>query len=430
MEIRPLDFLDETMYWGRSGKQATVLEMQCVLTQKTDPEALKDALLNALKVHTNFRIRPVLVNRRFHAKIDDVTKPPVYREDGRSRCLGTEETEGLMLYLTYGNFDFTLHIFHGIADFKSFKAFLHTLLKFYCTALGAAEIACPRPDSMDGFPCYEEILKKGAPGKPVDRIKPEELDVFHLPEKCFDDNSTKQRLLEIDLPLKPFLAFARANNSSVVPALNSVIGHAIRQSYDVKEKDIVCYVPIDLRPVFHFESGGNGVTNFVLQYSEETDQCSTGERAMRLRTQMETQIRKENLYVSVAELKGTFDRVFANELPVERVSGAIVMNGRKKDAARYTYGISYGGNINFEAKIDPYIASVTASAGSYSYPLWIIACEYNRIIRMRLVQSFDSDQLAKNIYREFAELIPGTDFKDLGYHVFGQFPLENVMGIR
>lgn len=31
MKIGELSFLDELMYWGRSGKQATVLEMNCVL---------------------------------------------------------------------------------------------------------------------------------------------------------------------------------------------------------------------------------------------------------------------------------------------------------------------------------------------------------------------------------------------------------------
>lgn len=426
MQIRPLGFLDESLYWGRSGKQATVLEMRCVLAKELDAEVLKDALLGALRVHTNFRTRPLLIKRRFHAMTDAVKHAPLIKEDGRPRRLGTAETEGLMLYVSYGKSEFTLHVFHGIADLRSVYAFLHTLMRFYCHGLGVTKIVLPDEDSIDTFSCYEEILKHGAPGKPGGMINPETLNVFHLPEKGFGDKTTKQRLFEIDLPLKPFLEFARANKSSVVPSLNAVIGRAIRQSYEVGEKDIVCYIPIDLRPVFHFKSGGNGTTNFVLRYSEKMDQYEAGDRAIHLRTDMNTQIRPENLYASVASLREKFDKVYSNPLPIGLLSRIVVRKGRQMDVDSYTYGISYVGNVNFEENIDPYVTSVTACAGSYSYPLWIIACEYNGIIRMKLIQSYDSDMLAKNIYLGLSELIPGTGFTDLGYHDFDEFPLKAV----
>ena len=106
-----------------------------------------------------------------------------------------------------------------------------------------------------------------------------------------------------DIPLDQMLAFTRKNESSVIPAWNAVIGKAIRKTYDVGQKDIVCYVPIDLRPIFHFETGRKG------------------------------------------------------------------------------------------------------------------------IIRMKFVQSYESDVLTKRIYEEFSALIPETAFKDLGYHEFDEYPV-------
>ena len=67
--------------------------------------------------------------------------------------------------------------------------------------------------------------------------------------------------------------------------------------------------------------------------------------------------------------------------------------------------------------------TVRVSAGSYSYPLWIIACEYKGILHMRLVQSFESDRLATVIYQELAALFPGTSYTDRGHHDFDSFPL-------
>ena len=87
-------------------------------------EALGEALLKALQVHTNFRVRPVVCQGKLMASIEDVKKPPLYREDGRKRRLGTDETEGLLIYVTYLEKVITLHVFHGLSDFRGICAFL------------------------------------------------------------------------------------------------------------------------------------------------------------------------------------------------------------------------------------------------------------------------------------------------------------------
>ena len=284
--MEKLFFFDETFYWSRSGKRATVIEAECELTQSVRPEELRAAVLSALRVHRNFRARPVIVGRRFLVDTSEVEQVTVVSEDDQPRNL-IKDTEGLMLYASYGESRFTLHVFHGLGDMRSICAFLHTVLSFYCHTNDNSQLAA---DSMDTFPCHEHILEGGAPGEPEGKYIPQEHDIFHLPEKLFSTRSTRQRIIDIDLPLKPVLAFARENGSSVVPALNAVIGRAIHQCYDVGQKEIVCYVPTDLRPVFHFESGGNGAIPFSLPYTAETDsldfttasKASTGEESTTL----------------------------------------------------------------------------------------------------------------------------------------------------
>ena len=426
--MEKLYFFDETFYWGRSGKRATVIEAECELTQSVRPNELRAAVVSALKVHRNFRARPVIVGRRFYVENSEAEQVTVISEDGRPRSVGTKETGGLMLYVTYGERRFTLHVFHGLGDMRSICAFMGTVLKFYCHTCNDSQLAA---DSIDTFPCHEHILQGGAPGEPEGKYIPQEHDIFNLPEKLFSVRTTRQRIIDIDLPLAPILAFARENGSSVVPALNAVIGRAIRKCYDVGQKEIVCYVPTDLRPVFHFETGGNGAIPFSLPYTAETDRLPVGERARRLRTELNVQIRPENLYATVAQLRSDFDKIFSAPLPVRQVSPMVVKNGRKKDSAINTYGISYAGHLDFgEAECGDVIAqqvqTVGVSAGSYSYPLWIVACEYKGIIRMRLVQAFKSDSLATAIHQELAVLFPGTTYTDRGCHDFDSFPLSSV----
>jgi len=222
------------------------------------------------------------------------------------------------------------------------------------------------------------------------------------------------------------VAHLEKNGSSVVPALNAVIGRAIRQCYDVGQKEIVCYVPVDLRKVFHFESGGNGAIPFSLPYTAETDRLPVGERARRLRMELNVQTRPANLYATVAGLRSDFDQIFSAPLPVCQTSTMVVKSGREKDSAFNTYGISYAGHLDFGDAIAQQVKTVGISAGSYSYPLWILACEYKGIIRMRLVQSFESDRLATAIHQELSTLFPGTTCTDRGCHDFDSFPLGSV----
>ena len=422
--MKELYFFDETFYWGRSGRRATVIKAECELTQDVRPDELRAAVVSALRVHRNFRASPVIVGRRFLVEDSEAEQVAVVSEaDGLPRNVGTKETGGLMLYVSYGERRFTLHVFHGLADMRSICGFLGTVLRFYCQAGGDN---LPAADSIDTFPCHEYILGGGAPGEPEGKFVPQEHDIFHLPERLFSTRTTRQHIIDIDVPIAPLLVFARESGSSVVPALNAVIGRAIRQRYDVGQKEIVCYTPKDLRPVFHFETGGNGAIPFSLPYTAETDRLSAGERARRLREEMMVQTRPENLYSTVAQWWADYDQIFAVPLPVTKVSPMVVKSRRQNDSAFCTYGISYAGHLDFGDAIARQVQAVGVSAGSYSYPLWIIACEYKGILRMRLVQSFESDRLATVIHQELAALFPGTAYTDRGHHDFDSFPLGSV----
>ena len=424
--IREFVYSDEIFYWARIGNQPTVLEVQCTLAQDAEPHALGEALLGALRVHTNFRARPIVVRGKFLASIEDVKTPPLYEDTGVRRCLGTEETERLLIYATYKERVVTLHVFHGLSDFRGICAFLNTLLKFYFNSLGQTDFDLPEPDSEDTIPCFENILEAGAPADPIGYFVPEEEDVFHIPEENFGKWTTDQHICEIDVPIEPLLALSRSSESTVVPTLHAFIGRAIRKTYDVGKKDVIGYTPVDLRPIFHFETSGNASSNFPIPYSEELDNHDLHKRAKDLRGLLNVQIRPENLY---ERIRSTWDRSvpFINtHLPAGIKTRVVVREGRKTDTASYTYGISYAGKVRFGDEIDPHVTSLTACAGSFSYPLWILACELGGTLRLVFTQAYESDALVRNICQEIASEIPGTTFSDWGHHKFDEFHLRHL----
>lgn len=381
-------------------------------------------------MHTNFRIRPVVVGNMFRAAVCDVKNPPLFKADGRVRHMGTDDTRGLMLYVTYDENHITLHFFHGLSDFRGFCAFLNTMLRFYFHKLGKTEIELPEPDSKDAIPCFENILEAGAPGEPLGMFNPGEHDIFHIPEENFGKKTTMQHIVEIDVPIEPLLALSRGNESSVVPTIHAFMGRAIRKTYDVGEKIIVGYTPVDLRPIFHFENSGNSSSNFPIPYTEKMDRYDLNERSMYLRSILDIQSQPENLYMKVKYAKDAIMAVAEKPLPIGLKTTMITNGGRKLDREIYTYGISYAGKIRFGDEIDPYVTSLTACAGSYSYPLWIVVCETGGVLRMVLTQAYESDTLSRNIYREIADAIPGTSFIDWGHYHFDEFYVKDLRRLR
>ena len=193
--MKELYFFDETFYWLRSGRRATVIEAECELTQSVRPDELRAAVVSALRVHRNFRARPVIVDRRFLVEDSEAEQVAVVSEaDGLPRNVGTKETGGLMLYVSYGECRFTLHVFHGLADMRSICGFLGTVLRFYCQAGGDN---LPTADSIDTFPCHEHILGGGAPGAPEGKFIPQEHDIFHLPERLFSTRTTREHIIDL-----------------------------------------------------------------------------------------------------------------------------------------------------------------------------------------------------------------------------------------
>ncbi len=156
--IREFVYSDEVFYWGRTGNQPTVLETRCTLAQDVEPQALGEALLDALRAHTNFRVRPLVVRSKLLASIEDVKNPPLYEDTGIGRRLGTRETERLMLYVTYKKKVVTLHVFHGLADLRGIYAFLNTLLRCYFNNLGLTKAGLPSPTTWTPFLATKTFL--------------------------------------------------------------------------------------------------------------------------------------------------------------------------------------------------------------------------------------------------------------------------------
>ena len=198
------------------------------LNQNIDPVILKNTLISALRVYTNFRITPVIVNGRIEAEVLDEIDPVVVKKDGRVRRLLTGDTNQMMIYISYEESAFTLHVFHGLSDLHGISFFIKALLKFYFTETCLCNCELPLPDSADAKAVYEVIMEQSELNKSFGQFDPSKHEIFHLQETTFGKKTTWQGVFEIDVPLDRVPALSKKSESSVVPTLQAIIGHTIR----------------------------------------------------------------------------------------------------------------------------------------------------------------------------------------------------------
>ena len=427
MMLRNFNTADEVFYWGRTGTRATVIEIKCTLKETVNADKLKNAFEEALKIHTNFRIRPVIYDGRVKASVSDVEKVPLFPENDIPKHIGSPETDGFMLYCAYSEKDFAIHIFHGISDLRGISHFLNTMLMYYFSD-NPADITIPYV--TDTMPVYEKIMENGESFSPKGRYNAEERNVFRIPETRFSDENTKQHLFEIDIPIQPLLALSKSCESSVFPVLQTMIGRGLRNAYEVGDMDIAGYASADLRPIFKVESGGNSASTFVVPYTSKLDKHDFKERAKLLRQEMMTQVKPDNLFVGISQNITLIGKVSSLPQSIEETAHMAVSAARDRDDKNNTYGLSYTGHISFGENIDKHIKSVTACAGSYSYPVWIMACEFNGILRLTGAQSFDSDTAVRAVFDEIKEHIPEAELFDHGIHYFDECHLKEFEHIN
>ena len=426
--FKDLGLDDQTHYWFISGDQTSTIEWEAALIEEVQEEALKKAVLDAMQIHTHFRSHPVIVGGRVKVSIDDEVKQvPVFAEDGRPRQFGTSQTNGYLFYAAFQGDKLYLRLFHGLSDGRGSLSFLTTLLLCYVKETKQIQIDLPEPDSSDDIPVTEQILKEYAGSKAIGRFDADDHmeDVFRLSVDRFKEKDRKWRVFEIDVPLASLLAVSSRNESSVVPVLETIIGNAIRRKYDVGDKLIIGYTPVDMRQIFGLKTGGNGSTAVSVPYPPVMDKFDLGKRFMLMRSILDLQIQPENIYAGQKNLTEIYNKVCSQPYPIEIIVPAVKKNRPRAGAMTpYTYGISYPGKVRFQEPVEPIVNSVVSSVSAASFPLMIVASEYNWTIRIMVTQLFDSDETAKVIFNEIANLIPGTAFIDRGIKNYDRLDLE------
>ena len=413
-------------YWVTPGGRAPIVEWEVVLARDVDETCLKQAVGMAMRVHTNFRTHPYIMDGRPQHELLDGGDVPVFDDDGVVRRMGTVDTYGYLFCVAWRGRRIALRYFHSVADGRGGLAFMHTVLRCYLRELGLIECELPAANSVDTGPTFERILQRMEKIPPLGKFDPKRHDIFSMPVERYPREGTVQRMLEIDVPLRPLLDLSKSSESSVVPTLQALIGRALHATYDVGERTIVAYTSIDTRRVFGLESGGNAATHFSVPYVGRLDRYDLPKRAMVLRGALDLQTLPENIATEIALNMAGVAEGESSPYPIEAITAAVEASVLENSNAIYTYAISYPGKVSFCDDVEPYVDEVRTNVSAYTLPFSIEACEYKGTIRMVFTQNFEDDGPVRAIFGQIARVIPGTTYADKGVRLYDELRLEDL----
>ena len=273
---------DTIFYGAYAGAGATFdMRVRFDLKQKINTAKLQKAADKAMRAYPEFAVRPVLHEGRVcYEKNDAPVK--LAPDDGKRLYFGTEDTNGYLFVFLYGERHLSFSIFHSQTDAHGMISFLITVMWNYLVSMfpPARLIGTKmftkhgiRADdrlffSMDDTERFDPLTKFARPGNMVQPVDLERL--FRFPPEDAPKDSPTCRWVNLEISNDAFLAKVKALGTTFAPLLAALTAEAIRDCFDVGDRDVVVITTADGRRVVPSNTLGNLAYNVYLPVTPET----------------------------------------------------------------------------------------------------------------------------------------------------------------
>ena len=399
-KYRKIGYSDRVFHY----KSIRNLRIRVVLKKNLELTKLKEAVASALDDFEEFKVAPVKKNGEVLYEYNgrDVAFFP---DDSTERYFGTDEVNGYLFYILYGERSFMLSLFHGLTDFKGMWAFLADIIYRYAqnTGLSVPDIRITgEPESdlerYDPYRLYED------PKAEVTVPSYSGNTLFVPCENKYPEGVNVQHEYTLMVSASAFLSKIKGWNCSVSCALAAIISDALAKLYDAGDREVLLKITCDMRPVFGSHSRVNLSEAFLLVSDKELINAPLDEHSRALTSMMRSQFNKE-----------TFSKFMA--CSVEEIK---VKSGEKDKAdisfpkPKLTYVLTYPGRMDLPEEYAELVSDFELKGyfpiDSIRFTIKSTGDEF----RIGIDQIFDGDEIIRAIAEIFEGLGIGTEVRDEG----------------
>lgn len=346
---------------------------RCIIKLKdeVDKACLEYAAEIAMRRHRVFSFVVVSDEKRFYLKTND-KKPVVHFDDGSRYTVGTEENNGHLTRIGYNGNRISVEAFHGVSDGMGIIAFNKTLLYYYC--LGKYGMTEPAPSDilLEETPVdpreYADSLLFIPQEEAFSDKKYEYAGAFQIPDSQME-SEYECKYYEFQISAEEFESFMRKNSSSRSAVFAWFMNRAIAEQNDTKDEPIVAALAVNARKAYGAEKTTQCcVATIPLWYDREIGDLSIEDQLKATRQMIVDGTQTNNIIASAQRTK-KFNETLEERFPTLEEKKAFARKINKEGGVKYTYGISYIGEMKYGSGIDEHVEKSYAVLCANTIPI-------------------------------------------------------------
>ena len=352
-----------------SGDPCFSFSYTVTLKKPIDPAIYLQALKKTLARFWNYRLRPMVEGPMGSAKlyfVNNTEEPKVFYDEGQRFTLGTPETAHYLFVALYKDNAITIRAFHGIVDGRGGLEFIKTLTYYYLVLSEGVEIehgdvlTDEIPEDESERVCeYETFGDKDA--EPF--FMPDYSDVYVAEEDSTPMAEGRTVRYNIRCDLKTLLAKTKQAKVTVTPWLNTILGRAIYEVYDVgKDAKVVGTCPVDGRAMYGVRSLTAFGTTIKLLYDRRFNDLSFDTAVKMERALMELQLTKANFEKEFYETEQSTNLLLDEAPSPVMFAAPQFMELLNSAHAKSTYTITNIGTLTFNKDMQSYVESIRVAS--------------------------------------------------------------------
>ena len=136
MELKKVGYSNQSFYYGFSGEQSTIIRFDYTLDTPVNAAALEKAQKKTIQRFPNFAQRLVVENHNIFYGVNEKELQLYPLDNEKQYYLGTEETNGYLFRVMYGEKKIVIMCHHGLADGKGVYEFSKEIVYNYLKEAG------------------------------------------------------------------------------------------------------------------------------------------------------------------------------------------------------------------------------------------------------------------------------------------------------
>lgn len=374
----------------------TIFRYSVYLKDSIDEKILQLALNNTIDIYPSFNVN--LKKGLFWYYLDESNKRFEVTKENLPICYKIYNSSDDFLYrVSYYKNKINLEISHILSDGKGSVEFFKVLVSNYIKlkhSLNDIEIVTSNSfeeKAEDSFLKYHE--------KPKHTEKEKKSKIYKYKGRKMKNQT---RFMECHLSVKEVLELSHKYNVTITVFLTSLLIYSFKDvlgSKDMK-KTIKIDIPVDLRKYFDSTSCKNffGVAFIDYQFSSKKD--SLKKIIKSVDEQFKKKITIENLSSRVNTMVSFEKNVFCRFVPVP-IKNFILKIFNSIYYQRCTTSVSNLGKIEFNSKLEDYIASVNVLTSTTGFHFTI--CSYKDDLSIGMSSKYKYNDIIKNFCRYFSK---------------------------